>query len=67
MKLSRDINGNKVLKIEKSDVGARGFSIQTSGKLPKTHKHGLGPWSWSEAINYVKRYGTERQKELMDS
>lgn len=43
MKISRDVNGNKVLKIEPSDTvnNSRGFSIQTNGNLSLTHSIGL--------------------------
>jgi len=67
MKISRDINGNKVLKIEKSDTvnNSRGFSIQTNGKLPLTHSLGLNYSTMSEVRSYVRQYGTNHQKEAL--
>ena len=39
MKLSRDINGNKILKLTSKDLeGRRGYNIQTNGNLPLTHR-----------------------------
>lgn len=37
-KISRDINGNKIVKISFPDTGQKGFSIQTLGNLPLTHR-----------------------------
>ena len=59
-KMDRDINGNKIVKI--SLQGFRGFSIQTNGNLPKTHKDHYP--DKSEISGWVREYGTERQKEL---
>ena len=64
MKTGYDRNGNRVLRV--TVAGARGFSIQTLGNLPKTHRDGVGPWSEGEASEYVKRYGTKRQREVMN-
>jgi len=67
MKISRDVNGNKVLKIEKSDTvnGLRGFSIQTNGKLPLTHSLGLNYATLHEVKEYASQYGTNHQKEAL--
>lgn len=62
-KLSRDRNGNRVLRV--SIPGVRGFSIQTNGNLPKTHRDGVGPWTSSEVRQWVQAYGTKRQKALL--
>ena len=62
MKTGYDRNGNKVLRV---DCKGRGFSIQTLGNLPRTHREGVGPWSEGEVSEYVKRYGTKRQRELI--
>ena len=65
MKTAYDTNGNRVLKIEGSDLGTkRGFSIQTMPNLPKTHRDGIGKCTESEVHSYVSQYGTARQKEL---
>lgn len=66
MKISRDTNGNKILKVEKSDLaGNKGFSVQTLGNLPMTHRDGIGSYTWGELVSYVRQYGTERQKDLI--
>jgi len=61
IKLNR--NGNKVCVVKVS--GERGFSIQTNGSLIQTHHTGVGHWTSGEVSDYVKRYGTKRQKELL--
>lgn len=67
MKISRDINGNKVLKIESSDLkGAQGFSIQTLGNLPLTHSNGVSNKTIGEVNLYVYKFGTELQKLKLD-
>lgn len=68
IKLSRDINGNKVLKV--SFVGVRGFSVQTLGNLPETHQIDTNEdlkqfTAVNELHAYIKIYGTKRQKELL--
>lgn len=66
MKVKRDVNGNPVLALEKSDLaGARGFSIQTFRNLPRTYREGVGPWSEGEARAYIAKNGTARQKRLL--
>lgn len=76
MYLSRDINGNKTLVIQGTDVAmpyTRGFSIQTLGNLPVTHKHYLhgskrtlnGSYylvAMSEVKAYITAHGTNSQK-----
>ena len=69
LKLSVNSNGQKVLKIARP--GFRGFSIQTNGNLPLTHKMSnadLGVFSclvYDEAVEYVKKHGTPRQLEVL--
>lgn len=66
MKIAFDTNGNKVLKIEGHELGAkRGFSIQTSNNLPITHKIGVNNRTMGEVQAYVKEHGSERQKTLL--
>ena len=64
--LSYDINGNKIVKIKK--VGYRGFSIQTNGSLPETHrmdkKYINKQVVFDEVKTYVLNYGTENQKAM---
>lgn len=62
-KIAMDRNGNRVVRCQVE--GARGFSIQTNGNLPKTHRDGVGPWTPSEVSQWVKTYGTKRQRELL--
>ena len=66
MKISRDINGNKVLKIAGKDLAIKtGFSIQTMDNLKYTHKNDLHCLSTAkkEVFNYVSEYGTKKQKQ----
>jgi len=66
MKISRDINGNKILSIQNTDLdGRQGFSIQTLGNLPKTHRTGICAETVSEILAYVENYGTFRQIEAV--
>jgi len=60
---SNDLNGNRVCRVK--IAGYRGFSIQTNGNLPRTHRDGVGPWTPGEVSNYVKQFGTKRQKDLL--
>lgn len=61
LKFGRDANGNKTVKI-KGEEG-RGFSIQTNGNLPHTHRDNKG--DWDEIKDYVRRHGTAREKRIM--
>ena len=63
LKLSRDINGNKIVKVKIE--GSRGFSIQTLYNLPLTHKEGIGSHTRNEIHTYIRKHGTERQKDLL--
>lgn len=60
MKTGIDCNGNKVLRV--TVPGRRGFSIQTNGNLPRTHRDGVGPWTASEMFDWVWKYGTDKQR-----
>lgn len=68
IKLGRDVNGNKILKV--SFVGVRGFSVQTLGNLPETHRMPSNEelrqfTAVNELHAFIKIYGTKRQKELL--
>ena len=65
MKVAKDINGNKVLKI--NGFGFRGFSIQTLWNLPYTHKNGLHciKTTKTEVFEYVANHGTKYQKQAL--
>lgn len=72
MYLKRDKNGNKCLVLEAHDLpngGARGFSIQTNGNLPKTHKMDKTSFdvgtAYGEARAWVQRFGTDVQRDKM--
>ncbi len=61
---SRDVNGNKLLKV--SVKGEGGFSIQTNTNMPKTHKMTKDDSTISAEVKaYVTAYGTKRQKEIL--
>lgn len=70
-KISRDLNGNKIVSLKFSN--GTGFSIQTNGNLPQTHKLHPGKISPTdvtefvepEVKEYVRKYGTSRQKSIM--
>lgn len=59
----RDVNGNKVCRVK--PAGGRGFSIQTNGNLPLTDREGIVPGSKWEIRDWVRKYGTKRQRELL--
>lgn len=61
--IGRDRNGNRILRVHPPK--GRGFSVQTNGNLPRTHRDGVGDWTVVEARDYVTRYGTPRQKRVM--
>lgn len=72
MKISRDVNGNKIVKVSGKDLGdksLRGFSVQTLGNLPHTHKNDLSciKTTQAEIFNFIEQYGTERQKALLQT
>lgn len=65
MRISFDTNGNRVLVLDKYDLGgARGFSVQTLVHLPITHREGICNDTEGELRKYIKEYGTARQKSL---
>ena len=68
LKLSRDTNGNKTLKLI-GNSECRGFSVQTNGNLPRTHRMDKYNFNDSTAENelhaFIKVHGTARQKEML--
>lgn len=64
LRISRDRNGNRVLRV--GVEGGRGFSIQTNQNLPRTHREGVGPWTWGELADWVGKYGTARQRQIVE-
>ena len=62
--IGRDKNGNKLVRVKTSGRG--GFSIQTNGNLPQTHRDGVTSETDAEVCAYVRRHGSERQKRILD-
>jgi hypothetical protein len=62
-KTKNNVNGNKFLRI--TPHTGRGFSIQTLGNLPTTHRDGVGAWTAGEVEAYVVKYGSARQKSII--
>lgn len=58
--MSRDMNGNKTVKIVVP--WGKSFSIQTNGNLPRTHR--TNEPCYSEIKNHVEDYGTNYQKSV---
>ncbi len=72
LKISRDNNGNKTVKVKR--LGFRGFSVQTLGNMPKTHRDSMkglitDPMLYcvalTELTDFVASYGTTAQKALI--
>jgi hypothetical protein len=61
--IARDTNGNKTLRI--TPPHGRGFSIQTNGNLPATHRDGITERTEAEARAYVAEHGTPRQRHAL--
>ena len=72
-KISRDKNGNKIVKV--SAPNKRTFSIQTNGNLPYCHQLGFGDILKSsektsqhglrQIASYVFEFGTDNQREAL--
>ncbi|HCC08604.1 TPA: hypothetical protein DEP81_01325 [Candidatus Woesebacteria bacterium] len=65
-RMAMDQNGNKIARLTfPSHCGkaAKGFSIQTNGNLPNTHR--TRKPDNVEILEWVKRYGTLRQKAIV--
>jgi hypothetical protein len=62
--LGRDKNGNRIIRI--SPLHGRGFSIQTLGNLPETHRDGITDRTGAEVLAYVTKYGTDTQRAALD-
>jgi hypothetical protein len=62
-KIGYDSNGNKVCRV--SCGGERGFSIQTNGNLPNTHRDGVCKLTEHEVETYILSHGTKRQKAIL--
>jgi hypothetical protein len=62
--IGRDKNGNKLVHVKTSGRG--GFSIQTNGNLPGTHRDGVTSATDAEVCAYVRRHGSDRRKRVLD-
>jgi len=66
LKIARDMNGNKILKVKTQN--GRGFSVQTLGNLPETHRNGEdidAQATIKELYNHVREYGTSKQQDAL--
>ena len=67
LKLGRDTNGNKIVKV--TSPGHRGFSIQTNGNLPQTHRMDKDEINThivhDELRAFCGIYGTKRQQGIL--
>jgi len=61
-KTGRDKNGNKVVHCSSREGG---FTIQTNGNLPQTHRDGVTVETDAEVCAYVRRHGTDRHKRIL--
>lgn len=63
LSIARDRNGNKILCIKPAH--GRGFSIQTNGNLPETHRNGVCAATPHEVRAYVSAFGTPAQRAAL--
>jgi len=61
-KTGRDTNGNKVVHCSSREGG---FTIQTNGNLPATHRDGVTVETDAEVCAYIRRHGTDRQRRIL--
>ena len=61
-KTGRDRNGNKTLRCSSVEGG---FTIQTNGNLPATHRDGVTAGTDAEVCEYVARQGNERRRRIL--
>ena len=61
-KTGRDKNGNKILRCSSVEGG---FTIQTNGNLPATHRDGVTTGTDAEVCEYVARHGNARRKRIL--
>ena len=58
----RDKNGNKTLRCYSVEGG---FTIQTNGNLPRTHRDGVTASTDAEVCEYVARHGNARRRRIL--
>jgi len=61
-KTGRDKNGNKIVHCSGREGG---FTIQTNGNLPKTHRCGVTVETDAEVCAYVLRHGSDRHRRIL--
>lgn len=61
-KTGRDKNGNKIVHCSSREGG---FTIQTNGNLPATHRDGVTAGTDAEVCEYVARHGTDRRRRIL--
>lgn len=67
---SKDSNGNTTVHVSFAEA-TRGFSVQTNGNMPRTHRNITWDCEFNkhtaenELNEYIKQFGTNRQKELL--
>ena len=71
IKPSKDANGNTTVRVSFGKGAERGFSIQTNGNMPRTHRSITWDCQFdrhvaeNELHGYIKQHGTARQKDLL--
>ena len=67
LKLDRDTNGNKTIRVRFHSSG-HGFTVQTNGNLPETHRMTPDSFNYNVAAaelkEHISRYGTLRQRDI---
>ena len=61
-KTGRDKNGNKIVHCSSREGG---FTIQTNGNLPATHRDGVTVGTDAEVCAYVQRHGSDRRRRIL--
>ena len=61
-KTGRDKNGNKILRCSSVEGG---FTVQTNGNLPRTHRCGVTVETDPEVCAYVRRHGSDRRRRIL--
>lgn len=61
-KTGRDKNGNKIVHCSSREGG---FTIQTNGNLPQTHRDGVTAGTDAEVCAYVAKHGNARRKRIL--
>jgi hypothetical protein len=66
LSIDRDLNGNKTLRVKFAN--RVGFTIQTNGNLPMTHRMTTDCFNYKGAADelreHISKYGTLRQRDI---